>query len=151
MLLFLLWGQLLPSADYLFILLVSQSIASIFSEPGQGVLCGGSNGYRRKASGWTPAFLPEGHTAGGAGRLRHGPRLGCWRPHPLRALQGWACHTKPLPAGLRPSVGSRPWSYQEGPTAHSPPHTGGLFASGVSLSRSCPSSPGQGPAPSPSC
>lgn len=30
MLLFLLWGQLLPSADCLFILLISQSIASIF-------------------------------------------------------------------------------------------------------------------------
>ena len=116
----------------------------LMAEPGQGVLCGGSNGYRRKASGWTPAFLPEGHTAGGAGRLRHGLRLGRWRPRPLRALQGWACHTKPLPAGLRPSVGSRPWSYQEGPTAHSPPHTGACLLLGSVFQEAVPRPLGRG-------
>ena len=55
-----------------------------------------------------------------------------------RALQGWPFHAKLLPAGLRPSVGSCPWTYQGGPAAHSLPHTGtcllrGLFFQELSL------------------
>lgn len=87
-----------------------------------------------QAQAWTEAWPLE---APPRGLCRGGLSTPSCFPH----------HTRPfLPAGLRPSMGSRPWSYQEGPTTRSLPHTRGLFASGVILSRSCPSSPRQGPA-----